>query len=88
METKYLDFENERWQKGYELFHISKANFKKNIGRKICYLMSRDMDRHRGSFIVRYGTILDIKYSQLIFDTHDSVDIRDMLECGIKIQSS
>ena len=86
MTNQLLDFEDERYQKGYALFKLSKESAKKNIGKSICYLLKRDYDSRRGYMSVRYGTINAVRYSQLIFEHGDSIDIRDVLECGIKIE--
>lgn len=80
----FLDFDNE--EKGYKKFHLNTQSIKENIGKKICFVLSRDYDNHRGYYNVRYGTIISKRYSQLfIDDEHNSIDIRDVLECGIEI---
>ena len=85
--SRYLDFENEKFQKGYQLFSLTDKNIKENKGKRICFLLRRDYDRNRGYMVVRYGNIDRKRYSQLIInDGEDSIDIRDVLECGIKIQ--
>lgn len=82
----YLDFENEKYQKGYELFNLSDSNIKANVGKRICFLLKKDYDFNRGYMSVRYGTIHSKKYSRLIInDGNDSIDVRDVLECGIEI---
>lgn len=82
----YLDFDNEKYQKGYKEFQPSDKNFKDNIGKKICFLLSRDFDRNRGYMVVRHGKIIGKRYSQLyINENHDSIDVRDVLEWGIQI---
>ena len=80
----YLDFENEKYQKGYEPFNLSKVTAKENIGKKICFLLSRDFDRERGYMSVRYGTIKAVKYSYVQLENGDDVDMRDILEAGIE----
>lgn len=84
--SKYLDFEDEKWQKGYKPFYINRDNCKANIGKKVCFLLSRDYDRTRGYMHVRYGTIQSTRYSQLILSHGDSIDMRDVLEAGIEIE--
>lgn len=82
----YLDFEDEKYQKGYKSFQPSDKNFKENIGKKICYLLSRDYDKYRGYMIVRNGKILGKRYSQLTIDEYgNTIDVRDVLEWGIEI---
>ena len=79
---KYLNFENE--EKGYEKFDLTKENVRANIGKTICYVDF--VDRHRGTYFVRYATIHSIRYSTILLDDGDrKVDVRDILECGIKI---
>ncbi len=86
--SRYLDFENEKYQKGYELFQVSKKSIKENIGKRICYLLSRDYDRTRGYMTVRYGTIISTRYNQLtINENGDTIDITTILEAGIKIET-
>lgn len=87
--SKYLDFENEKYQKGYELMKWDKATIKSNVGKRICYLLRRDYDENRGTFIVRYATIHSLRYNQVIInDYSDSIDMRDVLEAGVKITKS
>ncbi len=80
---KLLDFENEKCEKGYEPFQLTKENIKANIGKKICYVDY--VEPHRGTYFVRYGIIFGVKYSQLILnDGEKNVDIRNVRECGIE----
>lgn len=81
----YLDFENEKWQKGYEPFRLTRENIKANIGKKICYLLSRDIDHARGWFNVRYGRIHSLRRNELFLNEgHDSISIRNVVEAGIE----
>lgn len=84
---KYLDFQNEKYEKGYMPFYPSRENLKANIGKKICYVINRDTDKNRGTFFVRRSTIHSVKYNQLFLgeNGYGQVDIRDILECGIEI---
>lgn len=83
---KYLDFENEKYEKGYQSFYANRENIKKNIGKQICYVDY--VDPNRGTYIVKYGVINSIRYSRLFLnDMNREVDIRDIKECGIKIDS-
>lgn len=85
---RYLDYENQKYEKGYKPFELTSENIKANIGKKICYVRSKNVDEHRGFFNVEYGIIHSKRYSQLYIDEgHDSIDIRDVLECGIKIDN-
>jgi hypothetical protein len=80
----YLDFENE--ELGFESFYPTRENIRANIGRQICFVDHRSVCRHRGYYRVEYGIIDSIRYSQLLLDGgNNSVDIRDIVECGIKI---
>ena len=81
---RYLDFDKQ--EKGYKKFDLTRENIKANIGKQICFVNKRSIDPHRGYYNVDYGTILSIRYSQLLIDEHDNyLDIRDVAECGIKI---
>ena len=81
-----LDFENEKYEKGYEKFYPTRENIKKNIGKKICFVTY--VDPHRGYFTVKYGVIDSIRYSRLLLNGgNDDVDIRDIKECGIEVDS-
>jgi hypothetical protein len=82
---KYLNFEDEKCEKGYGPFSISKDNFKANIGKTICFVDR--VDKYRGYYTVKYGTIYGVRYSQLLLDEGErQVDIRDIKECGIKLE--
>lgn len=83
---KYLDFDNEKYEKGFKPFDLTGKNIRSNVGKRICYVLSGDVDKHRGYFRVRYSIIHSKHYSQLILDEgNDSIDIRNVLECGIEI---
>lgn len=80
-----LDFENEKYEKGYEKFYPSRENIRKNIGKKICFVTY--VDPHRGYYTVKYGVIHSVKYSRLFLnDRNDEVDIRSIKDCGIEIE--
>ena len=80
---KYLDFENQ--EKGYSEFHLTRKNINANIGKQIAYVDRRTIDRYRGNYNVEYAIIESVRYSQLFLNEgHDSVDIRNVVECGIK----
>ena len=81
-----LDFENEKYEKGYEKFYPTRENIRKNIGKKICFVTY--VDPHRGFYNVIYGVIDSVRYSRLFLNGgNDEVDIRDIKECGIKVGS-
>lgn len=82
----YLNFEDERFEKGYTYFKLTRENIKANIGKRIVYLRNRDVDPYRGTAFPRYGTIKGIRYSQIMFDNDDSIDMRDVIECGIEVE--
>ena len=82
---KYLDFEKE--EKGYEPFSLSRENIKANIGRQIVYVDKAWVDRYRGYYKVETGIIQRVYYNRLYLeDVENYIDIRDVLECGIKKQ--
>lgn len=82
--AQLLDFENEKYEKGYKKFYPSRENIRQNIGKKICFVTY--VDPHRGYFTVKYGVIHSIKYSRLFLDDRNNeVDIRSILDCGIEI---
>lgn len=82
-----MDFDDDRYEKGYMPFNFSAYNFKANIGKKICYVATRDVDKYRGHYFVRYGTIHSVRYKQLFLgeDGDTQIDINNILECGIQI---
>jgi len=82
---KYLDFDKQ--EKGYEKFELNTESIKANIGRQICYVNKRRIDKNRGYYNVEYGTIHGKHYSTLLIDEGNvSIDIRDVEECGIQIE--
>lgn len=81
---KYLDFENH--EKGYIKFTLTKASAKANIGKAICFVTRGSIDKHRGCFRVRFGLISGVHYNRVFLNEYqDEIDIRDVVECGIKI---
>ena len=85
MRNDLLDFESEEREKGYMPFCPSAENFKKNIGRKICYV--NYLEPYRGTYYVRYGMIHSVKRNTLYLeDGHLDVDIKKILQAGIKIE--
>lgn len=81
---KLLDFENEKYEKGYIEFYPSRQNIKNNIGKKTCFVTY--VCPHRGYYTVKYGIIYSIRYSRLFLNNgNDEIDIRDIKECGIEI---
>lgn len=82
---KYLNFQKE--EKGYEYFNLTRENIRANVGLSICFVDKRTICRHRGYYHVNYGLIHSIRYSRIFLDDGDrEVDIRDIVECGIKIK--
>lgn len=82
----WLNFEDEKFEKGFAPFELSSENIKKNQGKRIVYLRRKDVDANRGYAFPKYGKIHKKHYSQLLLDDgHNSVDIRDIIECGIEI---
>lgn len=78
---KLLDFGKQ--EAGYERLYPSHENFKKNIGAKICYVDF--VEPHRGTYFVRYAQIHSVMRSRLFLDDgFKEVDIRDIIDCGIK----
>lgn len=83
---RYLDFENEKYEKGFKPFQLFTENIKQNIGKRICFVTKGDIDPHRGYFNVIHGIIHSKRYSQIyINEGEDSFYIRDIVECGIEI---
>ena len=81
---RYLDFENQ--EKGYKEFYLNRENIRENIGKQICFVDKRDIDPYRGYYRVDYGVLHSVRYSRLFLDGGNrEVDIRDVVECGIKI---
>lgn len=82
----WLNFEDEKFEKGYKPFELTAQNIKANKGKRIVYLLSRDINSARGYAFPKYANIYEKRYSQLLLDGgHDSIDLRDVVECGIKI---
>lgn len=82
---KYLDFAGE--ESGYEQFFLTRENVRKNIGKTICFV--RRVDPYRGYYNVEYGRIHSIRFNRLFLNDMDSeIDIRDVKECGIKIETN
>ncbi|MDD5589042.1 MAG: hypothetical protein PHP92_03210 [Candidatus Nanoarchaeia archaeon] len=80
---KYLNFDNQ--EKGYREFSITKDNVIKNKGKNIVYLRGSDVDKYRGYVFPQYGILYDMRYSILFLnDGNTEVDVRDIIECGIK----
>jgi len=85
---RYLDFENPKYEKGFKEFKLTTENIKNNIGKKIVFVTSRDIDKVRGYVFPRYRTIFGIKGKRiLVNDGHDDILISDILECGIQIEN-
>jgi hypothetical protein len=81
-----LDFESESREKGYKPFQLTRENIKANIGKKICYVDF--VEKHRGTYFVRYGRIYGVRYSNLLLNEGDrSVSISSIKECGIEIET-
>jgi hypothetical protein len=81
---RFLDFDKE--EKGYQPFDLTLKNIRNNIGKKICLVESKDYCRYRGGYTVRYYIIHSVRYKTLyVDDGHNTIDIRDVLECGIEI---
>lgn len=80
-----LDFENDKYQKGYKKFDPTNRELvKKNIGKIMCYVTY--VDPHRGYFNVHYGRIHSVKYSKIYMDNMSKeVHVRDIKDCGIEL---
>ena len=80
---RYLDYEKQ--ENGFMSFDLTAENIKANKGKRICYVRSADIDRERGYVFVRHARIHSKRYSRLLLNNgDDSIDIRDVLECGIE----
>jgi hypothetical protein len=82
----YFDYEDERYQKGYVRVTSNLQDFcKKNIGKKICYLVSMDYNQYRGYVFPRYAYIHSVKRNEIfIEDGHNSFNVKDVLELAYK----
>lgn len=83
----YLIFDQPgKFEYGFKPFKLTPENIKNNQGASIVYLRNCDIESSRGLAFPRYITIGKKRYSTLYsYDGNDSVDIRDVVECGIKI---
>lgn len=76
-----IDFENEF--KNYERIYPSAQNFKNNIGKQIIWVDR--IDPYRGYFSIKTAIIHGMHYKRLLIDDgYDSIDIRDIKDCGVK----
>jgi hypothetical protein len=80
---KYLNFENQ--EKGYKEFQLTRENVLANIGKTIVYLRKGDVDKYRGYAFPKYGILISMKYSTIYLENFETIDKRDIIECGIKI---
>ena len=80
-----FDFEDEKREKGFKQFTLSKQNLRDNVGKKICYVDY--IEPYRGTYFVRYGRIGKLKHSTLFLDEEcsRSVDIRNIKQIGIEV---
>jgi len=84
--SRYLDFENEKYEKGFKPFYLSKEKVRANIGKRICYVRKWSIDPHRGYYKVEHARIHSMRYNTLyIDDGNDSIHVRDVIECGIEM---
>jgi hypothetical protein len=80
----YLEYDGK--QKGYKPFQVNKESIMANIGKKIVYLTTQNVDKYRGYFFPRYGVICGMKYSTVYLnDNNNTFDKRDLVDCGIEI---
>lgn len=87
--SNWLNFEDEKFEKGYKPFDLTPENIKANKGKRIVYLLKKNIEATRGYAFPRYGIIHEKRYSQLLLDGgHDSIDLRDVVECGIEIEAT
>lgn len=81
---KYLDFEDDKYEKGYKPFTLTVENIKANVGKRICYVDF--VEPYRGTYFVRYGVIHSIKRNTLYLNEGDKeINIKNIKECGIQI---
>jgi hypothetical protein len=80
--SKLLDFDKE--EKGFFKVYPSNRELKRYVGRDICYVDY--VEPYRGTYFVRHGTIVKIKYNTIYLseDGSRTVDIRDIKEIGVK----
>lgn len=87
LHMEYLDFTKQ--ELGYTRFQLTAENIKANKGKTICFVDKRTIDKYRGYYNVEYGIIGKKHYSKLFIDEFDnSIDIRNIVECGIKIEQN
>lgn len=85
MSNYYLNFDKQ--EKGYERVYTSAEFFKSNIGKRIVYITSREVDSNRGYAFPKYGIISKVIRNRVIIgDGSDDVRMWDIIECGIKIE--
>lgn len=85
--SNWLNFEDARFEKGYKPIDLTPENIRANKGKRIVYLLKQNIEAIRGYAFPRYATIHSKRYSQLLIDDgNDSIDLRDVVECGIKIE--
>jgi len=83
MDQSLLEFDGK--EKGFKAFNPTKPNIKANIGKRICYVDF--VEKYRGTYFVRYGTIFALRYNRLFLDSYErEVDLRDIKACGIEIE--
>jgi hypothetical protein len=86
--SNWLNFDDAHFEKGYKPFELTAENIKANKGKRIVYLLKKNIDAARGYAFPRYGVIHEKRYSQLLLDGgHDSIDLRDVVECGVEIEA-
>lgn len=90
----FFDYENEKWQKGFHCVRLgdrktTKEIVKQNAGKKIWYLIKRDIDTSgRGLFWARKGVLTGEMFRGLI-ELDDSsydreIDLEDIRDFAIE----
>lgn len=84
---RYLGFDNEKYEKGFKKFELTRVNIKANIGKRICYVTRRDIDGIRYVFL-RFAVIHSLYRNAIWIDGgRDSVPLKSIIECGIEISN-
>lgn len=82
----YFDYENPKYQGGFEPLERSEKAVKDVIGLQICYLQGKDIDRSgRGIFFPRYGYVENVQRGHIYFsDGNAPIRIKDLVELAVR----
>lgn len=81
----WLNFDKQ--EKGYERISVSKDKLKSLMGKRIVYITSRDVDSLRGYCFPRFGVVSGFYRNRVLLNDSDKdVDIKSIIEAGVKIE--